>query len=91
MSSIKHSLVRYDEAAPPLPVATNNTTKEATVAVKVAKPNDPLGPIQTLLDATRGALREQPEQLQRPFAVAGLRVIIAEIERTIATLETNHG
>jgi sRNA-binding protein len=59
-----------------------------TMPVKAVKANDPLLPIQNLLDAVRGAL-EQPEPLRRPFVVAGLRVLVSEIEKTITTMESN--
>jgi hypothetical protein len=44
--------------------------------------------IEQLLNAVRTVLAEQqPEALRRPFAVAGLRVVIGEIERLIITLK----
>ncbi len=56
---------------------------------KVVKSNDPLAQIQSLLDAVHNAAFEQPEPLRRPFAVAGLRVLVIEIEKTISTIESN--
>jgi len=50
---------------------------------KAVKPNDPLTAIGNLLAATRSAYEQQPEPLRRPFLVAGLRVVIKEIEKTI--------
>lgn len=46
-------------------------------------------PIQQLLDAVRVALTEQPKTLRQPFAVAGLRIVSKEIEKTIETMEDN--
>jgi sRNA-binding protein len=74
----------------PMLNANINVAKETTMPVKAVKPSDPLAPIQTLLDAVRTAF-EQPEPLQRPFAVAGLRVVIAEIEKTIHHMEKTDG
>ena len=67
------------------------TVKETPMPVKTAKPgDDPLAPIQTLLDAVRGAF-EQPEALRRPFAIAGLRVVVMEINKLIQTMGENNG
>jgi sRNA-binding protein len=69
-----------------LPMMTVNVAKE-TALPKAAKPNDPLAPIQNLLNATRCVYEQQPEALRRPFVVAGLREAIKEIEKIIAAME----
>jgi sRNA-binding protein len=58
----------------------------AAKPMKPTKPIDPVSSIQDLLDAVRAALLDQPEALRRPFAVAGLRVIITECEKTITSI-----
>ena len=49
---------------------------------------DPLAHLQTLLDGVRNASREQPEALRRPLIAAGLRVVIAEAEKSIQIMES---
>lgn len=65
-------------------------TKPTEEPMKITKPSlhelDPLASVQTLLDGVRNAMTVQPEALRCPLAVAGLRVVIAEIEKTIGGL-----
>jgi ProP effector len=70
------------------PIPTTMEVKDVIMPVKAPQPNDPLAPIQALLDAVRTAFT-QPEPLQRPFAIAGLRVVMTEIEKLIKTMEPN--
>jgi sRNA-binding protein len=63
------------------------TVKETPMPAKIAKPSDdPLAPLQILLDAVRGSF-EQPEALRRPLAIAGLRVVAAEINKLVRAME----
>jgi sRNA-binding protein len=62
--------------------------KETPMSVKAVKPNDPLTQLSELSEAVRN-MQAQPEPL-RPFLIAGLRVVIAEIEKTISTMEEKH-
>jgi sRNA-binding protein len=52
----------------------------------VASPTDPMAQLRDLFDAVL-ALRDQPEALRRPLAIAGLRAVVAEIEKCVTTLE----
>lgn len=71
--------------APPLapPIVKETHMAKAKPEANTA---DPFVTIQTLLDATRKALPEQPD-LRRAFSIAGLRVISAECEKVAAELE----
>jgi hypothetical protein len=60
---------------------------EENLMPKVVKSNDPLTQLSELSEAVRN-MQAQPEPL-RPFLIAGLRVVIAEIEKCIATMEEN--
>jgi sRNA-binding protein len=70
--------------APPLASPLKKATPMMVKAKSEVNPADPLLSVQTLLDAVRKALLEQPEALRRPFAAAGLRVVISECEKVIA-------
>ena len=72
---------------PILKPPTFNTTKEIPMP-KATKANDPLTQLSELSEAVRN-MQTQPEPL-RPFLIAGLRVVIAEIEKTITTMEDKH-
>jgi hypothetical protein len=63
--------------------------KEMPMPVKAVKPNDPLTQLSELTETVRN-MPTQPEPL-RPFLVAGLRVVIAEIEKCISTMENTNG
>jgi ProP effector len=69
-----------------LPVANSGTAREESMPKTTAKSNA-LEPIRTLLDATQRVYEQQPDTVRRLFAVAGLRALIAETERIIATME----
>jgi sRNA-binding protein len=71
-----------------LPSLSVNNMKEMPMP-KAVKPDNPLAPIESLLDGVRHAY-ELPEPLHRPLVVAGLRVVISEIEKTITAMESNN-
>jgi sRNA-binding protein len=73
------------EKKPTLKLPINNVVREPAMTVKVAKPSDPLNQLAELTTIIRG-LRGQPEAI-RPFVVAGLQIVKAEIEQTIAAME----
>ena len=67
------------------------TVKETSMA-KVSKSttdlaHDPLLGIKQLLERVSGLFEDTPAPLTRPMVVAGLRVVINEIEKCITTME----
>jgi sRNA-binding protein len=83
-NAMKVSAVKPPVVTKPAIVASAS----AAAATPPATPSedDLMTELRTLFDAVL-ALRDQPEVLRRPLAIAGLRAVVAEIEKRIAALQ----
>jgi ProQ/FINO family len=84
----REELLLKSPAKPPVtPSIVPSIVRDMTV--KAAKPVDPISHLRELFDAVHCTMRDQPEVLRRPLAIAGLRVVAAEIEKCIEVLNSN--